>query len=249
MGRAASLALPAPANEAKLDTGRTRLPPPDGAPALRLPETRHISHLRRHRRFYAAALLGIAVELLAPGLGLATRSALSGATFFVVYLATTAIAARRLSVEDLRGRATSEDEGILVIVVITLAAITLSLGSLLAALAAQGLAPWHLIVAIANVPLGWATLHTVMAFHYAHLFYAPQDEGGDSGGMDFPGTDEPTLADFLYYSFVVGMTAQVADVATTRPATRRATLAHGVVSFFFNTVILALAVNVAAAQR
>ena len=70
--------------------------------------------------------------------------------------------------------------------------------------------------------------------------------GHDAGGLDFPGTEEPDALDFLYYSLVVGMTAQVSDVQVRTSAMRRFTLAHGVVSFFFNTVLIALAVNVAA---
>lgn len=67
-------------------------------------------------------------------------------------------------------------------------------------------------------------------------------------GLDLPETDEPGILDFLYYSFVVGMTAQVSDVQATSRAMRRTTLTHGVVSFFFNTVILALTVNVVTSE-
>jgi uncharacterized membrane protein len=98
------------------------------------------------------------------------------------------------------------------------------------------------------VPLNWATLHTIMAFHYAHLFYAPSEEGGakmrDAAGLEFPKTKEPSVADFVYFSFVVGMTAQTSDVDVTSRVMRNTTIAHAVVAFFFNTVILALAVNV-----
>jgi uncharacterized membrane protein len=61
----------------------------------------------------------------------------------------------------------------------------------------------------------------------------------------FPGGQEPEPWDFLYYSFVVGMTAQVSDVAILTPRMRQLTLIHAVVSFFFNTVILAIVVNAA----
>jgi uncharacterized membrane protein len=86
-----------------------------------------------------------------------------------------------------------------------------------------------------------------MALHYAHLFYSAPTlhDGPATGGLQFPETQEPEPWDFLYYSFVIGMTAQVSDVQVCSVAMRRVTLAHGVVSFFFNTVILALAVNVA----
>jgi uncharacterized membrane protein len=100
------------------------------------------------------------------------------------------------------------------------------------------------------VLLGWLTLHTVAAFRYAHLYYTPVPSGTgasrDAGGLAFPSTSEPGPWDFLYYSLVIGMTSQVSDVQTLSAEMRRTTLVHGVTSFFFNTVILALAVNVAA---
>ena len=102
-----------------------------------------------------------------------------------------------------------------------------------------------LLLAVASIPLGWLMLHTLAAFHYANLFYAPAPGGGEAGGLDFPGTPEPELWDFLYFAFVIGMTAQVSDVAVRTTALRRTALAHGVASFLYNTVILALAVNAA----
>jgi uncharacterized membrane protein len=91
--------------------------------------------------------------------------------------------------------------------------------------------------------MGWFMLHTMMAFHYAYLFYSePAKEKGGSGLL-FPDTGQPGVADFLYYSFVIGMTAQVSDVQVCSTRIRRATLAHSIVSFFFNTVLIAMAVN------
>ena len=133
------------------------------------------------------------------------------------------------------------------IIFITLGAIALSLGSIFLLLNAPEYPDaLHLLLSVISVPLGWTTLHTVMAFHYAHLFYArhPSNSTIDWGGLSFPQTQEPGSWDFLYYSFVIGMTAQVSDVQVLGTEMRRVTLAHGVVAFFFNTVILALAVNV-----
>ena len=66
---------------------------------------------------------------------------------------------------------------------------------------------------------------------------------GDSRGLDFPGTAEPGGYDFLYFAFVIGMTAQTSDIAITSTAMRKINLVHAVVSFFFNTVLVAAAVN------
>ena len=64
------------------------------------------------------------------------------------------------------------------------------------------------------------------------------------GGLNFPGSEEPDYLDFAYYSFVVGMTSQVSDVAVTARHMRRTTLAHGVLSFIFNIAVLAMSINV-----
>ena len=85
----------------------------------------------------------------------------------------------------------------------------------------------------------------MFALHYAHEFYDP--DGG--GGMAFPGGgEEPDYWDFVYFSFVIGMTSQVSDVGVTTKAVRRTVTAHGVVSFLFNTVVLALCINLLAGQ-
>ena len=109
----------------------------------------------------------------------------------------------------------------------------------------QGVLPDHPVLRVVLAGLtvlgSWSLIHTVFAVHYAHLYYGPSN-----GGLIFPGGGDPNYYDFLYYSFVVGMTCQVSDVQVAEPGMRRLTLVHGVLSFFFNTVVLALAVSVGA---
>jgi len=213
-------------------------------------ESIRLGHFRHHIRFYVSVLCGVAVWLMPLSHGAGTRVSLGGATFFLIYLVSTSLLARSLTTDDLRRKANLEDEGIVLIVLITLALIGLSIGSLVLLLASGPPDGWVIIPAIANVPLSWATLHVIMAFHYAHLFYSPPDKATatepQTGGLEFPRTEEPCVSDFVYFSFVVGMTAQTSDVDVTGRQMRKATLVHAVVSFFFNTVILALAVNVLA---
>jgi uncharacterized membrane protein len=104
-------------------------------------------------------------------------------------------------------------------------------------LASTPAAVWLVIVAVAS---SWALMHTGFTVRYAHLYYR---DDGEVGGLDFPGTNDPDYLDFAYYAFVVGMTFQTADVAITDRSIRRLTLVHGILSFGFNTLILALAVN------
>jgi uncharacterized membrane protein len=148
-----------------------------------------------------------------------------------------------------RDWADDEDEGLVLIVLITLGAIFFSLASIFSLLNAGGRPErLPLFLSLLSAPLGWLVLHTSASLQYAHFYYVkPVSESGangDSGGLLFPGTQQPGPWDFLYFSFVVGMTAQVSDVQVTSTRMRRLTLGHGVVSFIFNTVLIAMAVNV-----
>ena len=207
------------------------------------------AHIIRHARFYAAAVLGALVWAVTGTLGPQLRLTLAADTFFVVYLVSMAILIVRLTPEELRKLAGVEDEGITLIVFITLAAICFSLASIFTLLDRhQKPDAVQLVLTLASAPLGWFMLHTIAALHYAHLYYgraAPGDPGQDRGGLRFPGTDEPHAWDFIYYSFVIGMTAQVSDVMVLTTRMRKLTMAQALVSFFFNTVLIALAVNVA----
>jgi uncharacterized membrane protein len=185
----------------------------------------------------------VAAQALEPWL----RLVVAGDGFFTLYLASAAFLVFHTTPEDLRRRASYEDEGVMVILILTLCAVSLCLAAIFALLAGKGLSSvLPLALAVASVLLGWFTLHTVAAFRYAHLYYTPDASRRDAGGLAFPDTSEPHMSDFLYYSLVVGMTSQVSDVQTLSTRMRRTTMAHSVISFFFNTVILALAVNIAA---
>ncbi|MFO1143513.1 MAG: DUF1345 domain-containing protein [Amaricoccus sp.] len=204
--------------------------------------------IRRHGRFLIAIAAGVAVFIASAPLGPWELGFLvAGSLFFLVYLVLTARFLARATAEHLRRRAAAADEGLPLILLVTAGAVLLSFIAIYLLLAEPGpMQHEAALVAVASIPLGWLTLHTLASFHYANLFYAPRD-GRDSGGLDFPGTAEPGPWDFLYFAFVIGMTAQVSDVAVRTPVLRRTVLAHGVASFFYNTVILAFAVNAAVA--
>ena len=97
----------------------------------------------------------------------------------------------------------------------------------------------------ATVVLSWTFTHLVFTLHYASLYYRPTADG-PPGGLEFAGDRDPDYHDFLYYAFVVACTAQTADVNTTTQPMRRLTMMHGIVSFVFNTAILALMINIGA---
>jgi uncharacterized membrane protein len=107
----------------------------------------------------------------------------------------------------------------------------------------------HLGIGVLTVFLSWVALHVIYAVHYAHLYYDPaerKDAGKLRGGLQFPETREPDYWDFVYFSLVIGMTCQVSDVQVTARHMRHLVTAQGVIAFFYNTVVVALAVNIAA---
>jgi uncharacterized membrane protein len=205
------------------------------------------SHWLHHSRFYLSALLGVTVWGATLTFDERLRLVLAGDVFYATYLIMMTVLAHDLWPAELRKRAAIEDEGMLLIVVLTVAAIAFSLLSLFGLVSEGKSDPPLLGLAIASVPLGWFTLHALFAFRYAHIYYgkAKAKLPGDMGGLDFPGTKEPSGWDFIYHSFVVGMTAQVSDVNATSTAMRKLIWAHSVLSFFYNTVLIALAVNIA----
>ncbi len=97
--------------------------------------------------------------------------------------------------------------------------------------------------AIGTVLLSWGFVHSIFALHYAHEFYGKKPA---AGGLDFPGDKEPDYLDFVYFSFVIGMTFQVSDVAITSRSIRRTVTAHAIVAFLFNVALLAIMINIAA---
>jgi uncharacterized membrane protein len=103
--------------------------------------------------------------------------------------------------------------------------------------------PYRVALAVGTILLSWTFMHTIFALHYAHEFYG-QGRDDRIGGLVFPGDEDPDYWDFLYYSLVVAMTAQVSDVQITSKTIRRLTTVHGAVSFFFNATVLALTVNI-----
>ena len=196
----------------------------------------------RHGRFVAAFAIGAicAVVAWAYGVALAYSLLIGADAFFLLYLALMTWFIRSAGPEVLQRHAAQADEGVALILALALVTVVVSILAIFLVLnAAQNGVPAQ-IVALPSLALGWATVHVLAAFHYANLYYRSPDRG-----MVFPGTEAPGAWDFLYASFTIGMTAQVSDVVIETRAMRQAVLVHGVASFFYNTCILALAVNAA----
>lgn len=214
------------------------------------PATTGSNAFRRHQPFvfaFFAGALGLGLALaIAPSLAIEIAAVL----FFLTYLTMVAFRLPGLTAQHLKAHADSDDLPAIAIIAVTLLAVAVAVVSLFQALNHTGETVWSLLIAFASVIFGWLTIHTMTALHYAHLYWRPATVDGKRqhrGGMDFPATKEPCGYDFLYFAVVIGMTAQTSDVGVTTTAMRKVTLLHSIVSFFFNTVLVAAAVNAAVA--
>lgn len=109
----------------------------------------------------------------------------------------------------------------------------------------------HVLLGMASVIVSWILVHTIFTLRYAHMFYTTDADGDNKtkplGGLEFPNNEkgfEPDYLDFVYFSFVIGMTFQVSDIEISSRQIRRVAWIHGMISFAFNTAIVALSINV-----
>jgi len=198
----------------------------------------------RPRLFWSAAVGAVVTAMLAITGGPAARLLIGWDVGVVLYLVLVAHMMWRSDIDGIRDRAKLEDEGQLAILLLTVVAALASLGAIFAELASAtgGRPALRVAHAALTILLSWAFIHTIFALHYAHEFYDVT-----AGGLAFPqGGGEPDYWDFVYFSFVIGMTSQVSDVAVTSQEIRRIVTAHAVLSFIFNATLLALTVNLAA---
>jgi uncharacterized membrane protein len=149
--------------------------------------------------------------------------------------------------------AVEQDEGqgvILAIVVLAAVASVVAVGvELSLAKDAHGVEKAaRVMLAFLTVAASWFTVALIFALHYAHEFYSPADctADGVAGGLVFPGGDEPDYWDFLHFALVIGVAAQTADIGFASKGMRRTGTIHCVLAFVFNTVVLALTINLLA---
>jgi uncharacterized membrane protein len=199
----------------------------------------------RPRTFIALGIAIAAVFALPHALRMTTRLLTGWDIFAALYLVLVAVMMVNCGHQHIRRKAILQDDGRFLILLVTafgafasVAAIVLELG------AAKG--PMSLALATITVSLSWALVHATFALHYAHDYY----RGPKPSGLQFPGGDSKQQPadywDFVYFSFVIGMTAQVSDVGITDKIIRRTATVHGIISFIFNTALVALMVNIAA---
>jgi uncharacterized membrane protein len=202
--------------------------------------------VRLHARLLISAAIGLAVTLalLNTDWRLPTKLLAGWDIGVALYLVLVYRMMAYASVSHIRRRAAEQDEGAFALLMLTAAAASASLVAIIVEVgdAKNGEAWGGLALGMGTILLSWLFMHTIFALHYAHEYYG---EGRDAiiGGLEFPGDQNPDHWDFLYFSFVIAMTSQVSDVQITSKAIRRLVNVHGVLSFFFNVVLLALTIN------
>jgi uncharacterized membrane protein len=202
-------------------------------------------------RLYLSALVGLAALLLLPR---SWPAAVRGAVAWDLLAATYLVLAFQVMVtcrgEALRARAARQDDSRMVILVIILLAITASfvaIGGLLGAARDAPSRALYLALAATTIVLSWTVTQVVFTLHYAHEYYRPAaGSRALAEGLDFRGDRNPDYWDFFYFATSFGAASQTSDVTIlTKPLRRLATL-HAIISFFFNTAVLALTINLAA---
>ena len=155
--------------------------------------------------------------------------------------------ARTQSVDAIRARAADLDEAGVAVLPLSLLAAAASIAVVIseAASGSAGIGKGvEALLTLGTVAASWLFVHVIFGLHYAHRFYAPAGEG-DRGGLLFPGETDPDYWDFLHFSLIIGVASQTADVQIADRGIRRLSTVHSVTAFVFNTVLVALAVNLA----
>jgi uncharacterized membrane protein len=200
------------------------------------------------QRLILAVVIGVVAYALVPAeYSTATRIVVAWDACAAVLLAVTMSIILRSDSSETRRRAAAEDPGRLIVWVLVLAACTFSLfAAVLVIRHTKGLPRFEghalLVLCIASVVISWLLTHCAFTLRYAHLYYRGGRDG--EGGLVFQGKQEPDDLDFAYFAFTIGMCFQVSDVTIENRLVRRTSLVHALLSFAYNTGILALAINV-----
>ena len=203
-------------------------------------------------KLYLSALAGAAVLVLAPAsLSANVRGVLAWDVSAFIYLVAVLRVVMKGNSEMIRARAARQDDGRQAILIILLLAIAASLAAIAGLLSeakasAHDLRLLHLVLAASTILMSWAVTQVVFTLHYAHEYYRPSDGQQSVNGLGFPGDSNPDYWDFLYFATSIGAASQTSDVSVRTKTFRRLVTVHAIISFLFNTAILALAINLAA---
>lgn len=203
-------------------------------------------------RLVLAVACGAVAWFVAPAsAGLVTRALIAGDVGGVIMLAVAGWIIMTTSSDETRRRAAADDPGRFFVWIIVLAVSAVSLfASIFVLRHARAAAPADrvllLVLGVTTAAISWLLAQTSFALRYAHLFYCAGE--AEEGGLEFPGNEAPDDLDFAYFGFTIGMCFQVSDVQVTSRRIRRVVLMHAMLSFAYNTGILALVINVVLSQ-
>ena len=220
---------------------------------MNIPRNRLIHSIRVRPRLYIATAAAVAAGLLVPpGLAahLATRLLIAWNVGTCLYLILAAVMMVRSNHHHMRRRAQLQDDGqlvILMLVVITgIASLAAIAGELVVVKDMHGLIKIaHVALAGTTVLTSWAFIQVMFAIHYAHEYYAALGRG-QPAGLAFPQDDQPDYGDFFHFAAVIGTSGQTADVSFVSKSMRRIGTVHCILSYLFNTTVLALVINIGA---
>lgn len=214
-----------------------------------------LKHLDAKPRLIIAVLVAALIYFLLPKwMQLSTRIIFTWDIGATCFLALVWVMMTNATTQKMQQNSQRQDEGrstILVLLVAAACASLLAIGFMLSGSKSisQEVLTLHIILTLLTMVVSWLLIHTVFALHYAHLYYQPKtknDRSYQAEALDFPTEKQPDYWDFLYFSLGIGMTCQVSDVPVNSRLLRRLVLVHEVLTFFFNTVILALGINILA---
>jgi uncharacterized membrane protein len=208
-----------------------------------------------HHRFAMSCILAVVVFIAVHGhVTLATEAVLGWNVFATSTIVLAWIVMSTKDPYDVRRGASIQDASQTFLFTVVISAATISLFAVFVLLGStKGLSPTnsaeHIALSVSAIALSWTLVHTLFSLRYAHLYYFDAhklDRDKIQGGLLFPEDNNPDYLDFAYFSFVIGMTCQVSDVNIASKRIRRVAIIHGLISFAFNTAILAMIVNIIA---
>lgn len=221
---------------------------------MRSPRIPVLYQIRARPRLVIATLIAIAVGVLLPGQWVTypvTRWLTAWNTLTLLYLFLATIMMSRSTEHQMCHRARMQDDGQLVILVMVAAAAIASLAAIAGELSVVkdihgATKTGHIALTGLTVVSSWAFIQITFALHYAHDFYAAVDRG-QAPGIRFPEEEKrPTYGDFFYFSAIIGTSGQTADVAFANKRMRRIGSLHCILAYAFNTIVLALLINISA---
>jgi uncharacterized membrane protein len=205
-----------------------------------------------HLRTFAALAAGLLAYAICFGMLVEPSRAIVGwDVFAVVFLALIGVLAVTATPAQMPVNAQRQEEGEWTIFAVVVFGTVMSFAAIISEFSGtKDMAPAekheHVTLVVATLVLTWLVTQVVFALRYAHEYYTASDGHTPDKGLDFPGGEDPDYWDFVYFAIVLGMTFQVSDVQITSRKFRRLATVHGLLGFVFNTVIVALTVNLAA---